>query len=226
MSLKHIAIIPDGNRRWAKEKGLASMDGHRQGYERFKQFGDWALARGIEHVTFWAFSTENWKRSKEEVGYLMDLLLFALTKESEEYHKRNVRLKVIGRREELSPALQHAIKDLEENTKNNTRGQVNLCLNYGGRAELVHAVQEIVASGISKDTVTEELISRSLWTADIPEPDLVIRTGGEKRLSGFEPWQTIYSEWAFEDMYWPDFTEADFDRVLADYAERERRYGA
>ncbi len=223
---KHLAIIPDGNRRWANAHGLPSLEGHRKGYDLFKEVGDWALARGVEYLSFWGFSTENWKRSKEEVGYLMDLILHALTKEADVYHKKNVRLKVIGRKEQLSPALQDAIRVMEEKTKNNTRGQVNLCINYGGRAEMVQAVQKIMASGVSREAVTEEMISESLWTAGVPEPDLVIRTGGEKRLSGFQPWQTIYSEWAFEEMYWPDFSEADFDRVLADYAERERRYGA
>ncbi len=223
---KHLAIIPDGNRRWAKAHGLPNLEGHRRGYDLFKQLGDWALARGIEHLSFWAFSTENWKRSEEEVGYFMDLLLHALTKESDVYHEKNVRLKVIGNTSQLSPTIQNAIQAMEEKTKNNTRGQVNVCISYGGRAEIVQAVQKIVASGVAEEAVTEEMISGALWTAGIPEPDLVIRTGGEKRLSGFQPWQTVYSEWAFEHMFWPDFSEADLDRLLVEYAARERRYGA
>lgn len=220
----HLAIIPDGNRRWAKAQGLPAFEGHRRGYELFKEVGDWAFASGVKQISFWGFSTENWKRSEEEVGFLMSLLLQALTKDARAFHDRNIRVKVIGRKQDFSPALQEAIEVIEKETEANTAGQVNLCVNYGGRAELLHVVQTLLRSG--KHDVTEEDISSALWTAGIPDPDLVIRTGGEQRLSGFQPWQTVYSEWVFEKMFWPDFSRADFDRILKEYDARDRRYGA
>lgn len=225
MHLKHLAIIPDGNRRWAKDRGLPSFEGHRRGYEAFKTIGEAALARGIEHMSFWAFSTENWKRSEEEVGYLMDLLLHALTKDVDYYHQKGIRLCVIGRREGLSENIVRAIDAAEAKTEKNVRGQINIMLNYGGQAEIVDAVKELIASGISPNEVTEERISKTIWMKHIPPPDLIVRTSGEQRLSGFMSWAGAYAELLFIKKHWPDFKEEDLDQVIEDFEHRERRFG-
>ncbi|MBU0646478.1 di-trans,poly-cis-decaprenylcistransferase [Patescibacteria group bacterium] len=223
--MKHLAIILDGNRRWAKAQGLPTFEGHRRGYDRVKEIGLAALERGIEHLTVFAFSTENWKRSEEEVGYLMDLLLKALTKDLDFYMKHQVRLKVIGRRTGLSDKIQAAIAEAEDKTKGNTAGQINLCINYGGRAELVDAVKDIVASGVNPEQVTEELISSKIWMKDIPDPDLIIRTSGEQRTSGFLTWSGTYSEILFVEKPWPDFTVEDLDAAIDNFSNRDRRFG-
>lgn len=223
--MKHLAIILDGNRRWARAQGLPTLEGHRRGYERVKEIGLAALERGVEHLTVFAFSTENWKRSEEEVGYLMDLLLKALTKDLDFYMENNVRLRVIGRREGLSEKIQQAIQAAEEKTQNNTAGQFNLCINYGGRAELVDAVKSIVSQGIDPDQITEEMISQNIWMKDIPDPDLIIRTSGEQRLSGFLTWSGTYSEILFVEKPWPDFSVQDLERALQDFSARDRRFG-
>ncbi|MEK7105199.1 MAG: polyprenyl diphosphate synthase [Patescibacteria group bacterium] len=225
MALEHLAIILDGNRRWAKGKGLPTLEGHRRGYDNVKTIGLAALERGVKHFSVFAFSTENWKRSKEEVGYLMDLLHFALTSEVDFYMKHNVRLKVIGRREGLSDKLCQAIDEAEQKTANNTAGQINLCINYGGRAEIVDAVKQLVAEGVSADNITEELITSKTWMHDIPEPDLIIRTSGEQRLSGFLTWSGVYSELLFLEKHWPDFMVEDLEAAIAEFGDRERRFG-
>jgi len=223
--MRHLAIILDGNRRWAKAQGLPAFEGHRRGYDQVKEIGLAALERGIEHLTVFAFSTENWKRSQEEVGYLMDLLLKALTNDLAFYMEHRVRLRVIGRRVGLSDKIQKAIRVAEEKTAANTAGQINLCINYGGRAELVDAVKEIIAEGKSPDQITEELISEKIWMQGIPDPDLIIRTSGEQRTSGFLTWSGTYSEILFVKKTWPDFSVADLDAALADYNSRDRRFG-
>ena len=225
MSINHLAIILDGNRRWARAQGLPTVEGHRQGYDRVKEVGDWCLARGIKYLTVYAFSTENWKRGKEEVGYLMDLLHRALTKEISYYMKRNIRLQVIGRRRELSDKLIKAIDEAEAKTKGNTAGQVNLCINYGGRAEILEGVQKLIESGVAASEVTEELFADQLWTAGLPDPELIIRTSGEHRLSGFLTWSGVYSELLFIDKHWPDFSEPDLDQAIEWFAGRSRRFG-
>ena len=225
MSINHLAIILDGNRRWARSRNLPTFEGHRRGYDRVKEVGDWCLNRGIKYLTVYAFSTENWKRSKEEVGYLMDLLFLALTKEVDFYVKRNIRLKVIGRRRELSDKLVKAIDEAEDRTKDNTAAQINLCINYGGRAEIIEGVQKMIDSGVSSDKVTEEVFADQLWTADLPDPELIIRTSGEHRLSGFLTWSGVYSELLFIDKHWPDFAEQDLDHALAWFSNRSRRFG-
>ena len=223
--LRHIAFIFDGNRRWARERGLPMLEGHRRGYERVKDLADWCLARGIEHMSGWAFSTDNWKRSKKEVGHLMDLALRMLTKDLKEFDKRDLRLKVIGRREDLSPKLQKAIEAAEAATAGNTRGQFNLCFNYGGHAEIIEGVKKCLQEGIKPEDLTEELFASKLWTAGIPEPDLIIRTSGEQRTSGFLSWSGAYADLYFSDLYWPDFSEEELDRAIEWYKERERRHG-
>lgn len=225
MPINHLAIILDGNRRWAKENGLPSLEGHRRGYDNVKTIGLAALSRGIAHFTVFAFSTENWKRSAEEVGYLMDLLHHALTAELDFYMKNDIRLRVIGRREGLSEKLVAAIADAEARTANNARGQLNICINYGGRAEIVDAVKRLLAEGAKPEEITEELMASKVWMAGIPDPDLIIRTSGEQRLSGFLTWSGVYSELLFLDVHWPAFGEEQLDAAIAEYESRERRFG-
>jgi undecaprenyl diphosphate synthase len=225
MGLKHLAMILDGNRRWAKSKGLPTLEGHRRGYDNVKTIGLAALERGVEHFTVFAFSTENWKRSEEEVGYLMDLLHFALTAEVDFYMKHNVRLRVIGRREGLSEKMIAAIDAAEAKTAGNTAGQINLCINYGGRPEIIDAVKALLEAGVKTEEVTEELVASKMWMAGIPDPDLIVRTSGEQRLSGFLTWSGVYSELLFVEKHWPDFSVEDLDAALAEFEQRGRRFG-
>ncbi|MDP3244538.1 MAG: polyprenyl diphosphate synthase [bacterium] len=222
---QHIGIIMDGNRRWAKEKGLPTFEGHRRGYNKIKEVGDWCLKRGIKTVTVYAFSTENWKRSKKEVNYLMGLLKRFARKEVNFFNKRNVKIKFIGRINELASDIKKAINNIEEKTKNNTRALFNVALNYGGRAEIIDAVKKIIKEKISAKKIDEKLISSYLYTKDLPDPDFIIRTSGEKRLSSFLLWQGSYAELCFYPAYWPAFSEKDFDECLLDFAKRKRRFG-
>lgn len=223
--LKHIAFIPDGNRRWAKEQGLPTLEGHRRGYDRFKDVLQWCLDRNIREVTFWGFSTENWKRAKEEVGYLMDLFLLILTKDVKVFSEKGMRLNVIGRRNDLSPAIQEAIAKAEESTRHNTEGQVNLCFNYGGRPEILEVVKQCLDEGLAPEMVTEEDVSQRLWSKSMTDIDLIVRTSGEQRLSGFQPWKGHYAELFFTNNHWPDFDEQDLDAAIAFFQGRERRFG-
>lgn len=224
-NIQHLAIIMDGNRRWAKEHGLPSLEGHRRGYNKLKQVGDWCLARGIKYFTVYAFSTENWHREKKEINYLMGLFQRALTKEIPIFMKKGIRLRVIGRRQELSERLRKAIIKAEEATKNNNKGTLNLAINYGGRLEIVEAVKKIIKKKISPAQITDKLISENIWLAEQPDPDLIIRTSGEQRLSGFLTWQSVYSELYFVKCHWPDFSEKDLDKAINDYNNRHRRFG-
>lgn len=224
-SLEHLAIIMDGNRRWAKEHGFPALEGHRAGYERMKEAGDWCLDRGIKTLSVFAFSTENWKRSEEEVGWLMDLLEEALTKELASFHQKGVRLKIIGRREGLRPSILRAIDHAEELTKNNTRATFAICLNYGGRLEIVDACRKLVEKGMKAEDIDEKAIQSAMYWPDMPDPDLVIRTSGEERISGFLLWECAYSEFYWCEQHWPDFDEQELDKALEEYATRQRRYG-
>jgi undecaprenyl diphosphate synthase len=220
--MKHLAIIIDGNRRWARERGLPTLEGHRKGYENVKTIGLAAFERGVEFFTVYAFSTENWKRTKEEVGYLMELLLQALTKDLGFFLEHNARLKVIGQREGLSQKILAAIDVAEEKTAHGTQGQINLCINYGGRAEIIEGMNTLIKHG---QEVTEEQLSSAIWMKDIPDPDMIIRTSGEQRLSGFLTWSGVYSELKFLEKNWPDFSEKDLDDCLEDFNQRQRRFG-
>lgn len=223
--IKHLAIIMDGNRRWAKGRGLPLMTGHQRGYEKMKQVGDWCLARGIKILTVFAFSTENWKRNKQEVDFLMNLLCRGLTKELPVFIKKGIQLKVIGSREKLSKKLKEAISKAERDTKNNSKGTLNIAINYGGRLELVEAMKKIARQKISPAQINEGVIAKNLWTAGEPDPDLIIRTSGEQRLSGFLTWQSVYSEFYFCNHHWPEFSEKDLDEAISDFENRERRFG-
>lgn len=223
--LNHLAIIMDGNRRWAKERGMSTFEGHRAGYERMKEVGDWCLDRGIQTLTVFAFSTENWNRTQEEVGYLMDLLEDALTKELTSYHEKGVRMKIIGRRDPLRPSVLRAIDAAEDLTKNNTRATFAICLNYGGRPEILDVCKKMIADGLKPEEVTEEEFAKRLYWPNMPNPDLIVRTSGEERLSGFLTWEGVYSEFYVTQKHWPDFDEEELDKALEAYAGRQRRFG-
>lgn len=216
---KHLAVIIDGNRRWAKKRGLSSFAGHKKGFDNTIKIGEHCLDKGIKILTFYCFSTENWNRPKKEVNYLMKLLSSGLDKYIKKCVERKIKIKITGQKERLSKKLQEKIKRAEEATKENGKGILNLLISYGGRTEIVQAAQKI------KGKITEEKINNNLWTAGLPAPDLIIRTGGEKRLSNFLTWQSVYSELYFTDKFWPAFTKKDLDKAFEDYASRSRRFG-
>ncbi len=226
----HIAIIMDGNRRWAKQRNLPVKLGHKQGAETIKKIVRYANKIGIKYITVYAFSTENWKREKEEVNGLMSLLKGYLEDFSKEADTENIVIKVLGNISRLPKSLQENIEKAIKRTQNNTGIVFNIAFNYGGRDEITTAVKEIaeqVKEGkISVDDITEETISDHLYTRKMPDPDLLIRTSGEIRLSGFLPWQSVYSEFLFLDKLWPDFTEKDLDEAIEIYKKRNRKYGA
>ena len=224
---QHIVLFPDGNRRWAKKQGVSAFDGHSKGREIFADFMTWCKDRGVLIVTVFGFSTENWNRSKEEVAYLMNLFEVYLGSDEQiaTYMKEGMRVRVIGDRSRLSSSLLVAIDKAETMTANNTEFTMNLAVSYGGRWDITNAVKEIVAEGITADKITEDVISEHLSMAELPDPDLIIRVGGEKRLSNFVLWQGAYSELYFSPKYWPDFNEQDLDAALAEYAQRQRRFG-
>lgn len=222
----HLAIIMDGNRRWARERGLPTLVGHQQGYKKVEEVGDWCLKRGVKILTLFAFSTENWQRSPREVSYLMKLLKKALSKKNiKKFNQKGIRVQVIGQKERLDKQFQKIIKEAEEKTKNNKKGILNLAISYGGRAEIVEAVKKIIQKKVPLEKITEKTIEENLWTAGLPDPDLIIRTSGELRLSGFLTWQSVYSELYFTNKYWPDFSEADLDEAFRNYHLRQRRFG-
>lgn len=218
----HLGIIMDGNRRWAKERGLPSFEGHRKGAEKVKQIARHCKARGIKVLTLYAFSTENWDRQKEEVDFLLKLGSYFLDKEIKELHREGARLLVIGQKERLPASLRKKIEKAENLTKGNRDLTLVFAISYGGRTEIVEAVKNIIGNGAS---ITEEAISENLYTAGLPDPDLIIRTSGEMRTSGFLLWQSAYSEWYFCQKHWPEFSEIDLDEALNEYAKRQRRFG-
>lgn len=224
--MNHLAVIMDGNRRWAQQRGLSANEGHLAGYERLKQIGDACIDRGIPVFTVFAFSTENWKRNQEEVGFLMDLMERALTRELEQFTKRGARLRIVGRREGLRPSVLRAIEHAEESSKANTASTFVICFNYGGQAEIVDACKKIVADGIAVDQVNELEIQKRMYWPEMPAPDVIVRTSGEERTSGFLTWEAAYSELYWTKKDWPDFDEQELDAVIQEYARRQRRFGA
>ena len=224
--VSHLAIIMDGNRRWAKEQGLPALEGHRRGYDRMKQVGDWCIDRGIKILTVFAFSTENWNRTEEEVGYLMDLLEHAVSADLPHYISRGIRLRILGRRDRLRPSILSAIDKAEKDTANGTTATFCICLNYGGKPEIVDACRALIESGVKAEDVTEELLQSKMYWPEMPSPDLVVRTSGEQRLSGFLTWETAYSEIYWSQVHWPAFDEVELDRALEDFSARQRRFGA
>jgi undecaprenyl diphosphate synthase len=222
---RHLAIVMDGNRRWARKKHLPAIAGHRAGVETIRRTLRAARERGVEYLTLYSFSTENWSRDEEEVGALMALLEETIRRETKTLVEDGVRLRVIGRLHELSDRLQRAIAGAVTETSPGTRGVMTLAFNYGGRAEIVDAVKRLVSDGVSPEQIDEAAIAKRLYAPEHPDPDLLIRTGGELRVSNFLLWEVAYSEMWATQVLWPDFSVADLDAALASYAERERRFG-
>jgi undecaprenyl diphosphate synthase len=226
----HVAIIMDGNGRWAKARSLPRVAGHRRGAEAARRAVEAAVELGVSYLTLFGFSSENWKRPADEVGDLMTLLRHYLRGEVADLHRNNVRVRVIGDRERLAPDIVTLIDNTEALTAQNTRLQLSIALSYGGRAEITGAARriaaEVRAGTLDPADIDEDCFAQHLLTVGIPDPDLVIRTSGEQRLSNFLLWQTAYSEFIFIETLWPDFTKADFERALDEYRGRERRYGA
>ncbi len=212
----------DGNRRWAKSRGLPTLAGHQRGYETALKIIEHAFDSGILCVTLFAFSTENWNRSKAEISYLMKLVLKMIMKQAEVLHKRGIRLVIIGSHERVPKNVLHAIAEAERLTRNNMKGTLQIAFNYGGRNEITDAIRSIVRD---KMPISEETISSRLYTAGTPDPDLIIRTSGEQRLSGFLLWQSAYSELYFTKVNWPSFTAKHFDEAIEEYGKRKRRFG-
>ena len=225
---QHIAIIMDGNRRWAKKNNLEKAQGHKEGAENLRRIARFANEIGIKYMTVYAFSTENWKRSKDEVSAIMKLLkiyMLDFLKNS----KSNIKIRVIGEKKDLPDGLYDEIKKVEEKTKNNTGMVLNIAFNYGGRAELVNATKQIVSQikngTIDVEDINEELISKNIYTADQPDPDLLIRTSGEERISNFLLWQIAYTEFVFSDKYWPEYSNEDLLETIKIYESRNRKFG-
>lgn len=223
----HVAIIVDGNGRWAKEKGLPRSKGHDAGFKRLKEITNYAFKKGIKVVSVYVFSTENFKRSKEEVDHLMNLFVNGFKKDKF-YQKENIKVVFSGRKEPLSNEVLCAMSTIAEETKNNTLGTLNVCLNYGGRSEIIDATKSIVKNvidgKIELDNINEDMFSNYLYQK-LPEVDLMIRTSGELRLSNFLLWQNSYAEFYFPKTYFPDFSEEEFDKAIIEYTKRDRRYG-
>lgn len=222
----HVAIIMDGNGRWAKERGQDRLAGHEAGTENIRRILRQAAKDGVNYLTFWAFSTENWRRPEEEVSGLMAILGRALISEVDELHSQGAQLRHIGDLSALSPDLQQSVNEAIELTAHNDRIILTIAFNYGGRQELIHAAQGMLKDGIDPESVTEDVFERYLYMPDLPDADLIIRTSGEYRLSNFLLWQGAYSELYFSPKFWPDFSPEDFDAALQDFAQRERRFGA
>lgn len=227
---KHIAIIMDGNRRWARKRGLDPKLGHKAGAKTLEKIVRYANKIGLDYITVYAFSTENWKRTEDEVGALMLLLQNYLDEYSRRADTENIKVKVLGDISALPEGMQKSIKNCMERTKENTGVTFNIALNYGGRDEILKAVkkiaQDVKENKIKINEITEETISNSLYTAGQPDPDLLIRTSGELRTSNFLPWQIVYSEFVFTDKNWPDFEEKDLDEAIEIYQRRNRKFGA
>lgn len=221
-----LGLIMDGNRRWAKVHGLPAFEGHRCGYEKLTDLLSWCKEAGVKHVVVYAFSTENWKRTEEEVGYLMQLFRTVIFKETERFKKENGRVKFIGQKERFDKDIREGMEKMEKETADGEYA-LYVCISYGGRAEIFSAVQKLAKEKTPEEiaALTEEKFGGLLWTNGMPEPDIVIRTGGEKRLSNFLTWQSVYSELFFSDTLWPEFSKEEFTGILEEYAKRERRRG-
>ncbi len=221
----HIGIIMDGNGRWARQRGQRRTEGHRAGIRAIRRVMEAADRAGVHHLTLYAFSTENWSRPRYEVATLMRLFEQTLQEEVDELHQNGVRIRVIGRRERLSARLCRLVEEAETRTRENSRGALNVAINYGGRAEIVDAVRSLAREGQDLRKLDEETLAAHLYTAGLPDPDLIIRTAGELRTSNFLIWQAAYAELYVTQTLWPDFGAADLEAALADYAVRVRRFG-
>jgi undecaprenyl diphosphate synthase len=222
---KHVAIIMDGNGRWAGERGMHRSEGHKAGIDNVRRITTSFAGHGVKYLTLFAFSTENWERPSDEVGFLISLMGEAVRQETKPLHDQGVRIRHIGRLDRLPEGLQDVIRESMELTKDNERITLNLAYDYGGRAEIIDAVRAMVADGLRPDDITEDTLQRHLYTAGLPDPDLIIRTAGEMRISNFLIWQSAYAEYYATDVHWPDFDERQVAKALEAYAGRQRRYG-
>ena len=223
---RHVAVIMDGNGRWANERGMPRLAGHKAGTENFQRVLETLHRAGVDFVTLYAFSTENWSRPSAEVNGLLELLAVIIASAVDDLHRNDVRIRHLGELDRLPPALADAIRDAVERTEGN--GGLELCVafDYGGRAEIVRAARRVVAAGTAPEDVTEELLRANMYLPDVPDPDLIIRTAGEQRLSNFLIWQAAYSEYYHTPVYWPDFGPDEAERAVAEYKRRRRRFGA
>jgi undecaprenyl diphosphate synthase len=221
----HVAMIMDGNGRWAKSRGLPRMAGHRAGTENLRRVITATVEFGIKYLTIYAFSTENWSRPEDEVHGLLQIVADVIDRELKELHSQGVQLRHIGRLEKLPEALRTKVQKAIDLTKNNDRLVLNIAFNYGGRDELVYAFSRMIADGVRPDQVNEELIGKYLYTAGVPDPDMIIRTSGEFRTSNFLLWQAAYAEWYITPTYWPDFDKEEYRKALIAFNQRDRRFG-
>jgi undecaprenyl diphosphate synthase len=222
---RHVAIIMDGNGRWAKQRGLPRVAGHRAGTENLRAIIRASAEFGIQYLTLYAFSTENWSRPRAEIDGLMRILSDVIDREMGELHKEGARLVHIGHLDGLSDVLQKKVRQAIEMTKDNQRITIVLAFNYGGRDEIITGIKHMLKDGVDPESVDAELVSQYMFTKDLPDPDLVIRTSGEHRTSNFLTWQTVYSEWYFSPVYWPDFDKEELRKAIEDYNTRSRRFG-
>ena len=222
---QHIVLFPDGNRRWARQKSMHTLEGHKQGYNNLLDFSEWCKKRGVKVLTAFGFSTENWNRTEEEVKYLMNLLEKCLLDNLDKYQKDGVKVKVIGQRDRLPESLKKAAETVEKATAENSNLHLNLAISYGGKWDILNAVKKIVEEKIPVEKIEEKIFESYLSTADLPTPDFIIRAGGEKRMSNFVLWQAAYSELYFSEKLWPDFSEKDLDEALEEFDRRQRRFG-
>lgn len=222
---RHVAIIMDGNRRWAEVRGLARLEGHRRGLENMRSVVSYLGDRQVKYVTIFAFSTENWSRPRDEVEGLLRLLEERIEQETQGFHRMGVKLRHLGSLDRLSPSIKRSIEKAVELTKNNTSLTLSFAFNYGGRSEILHAVRQLISEEIPTQDIDESLFNRYLYTTGLPDVDLLIRTGGELRISNFLIWQMAYSEYYFTDVLWPDFNSKEVDKALLAYSQRQRRFG-
>lgn len=222
---KHIGLIVDGNRRWAKKHGLPSYEGHLAGYNALKEVIFAAVEAGIETISIYAFSTENWKRGEGETGKLMKLALLAFRQDLNQFIDHGIRVKILGTDEGLDKKLIIAGKEAETKTEHLTKGTLGICFNYGGRQELVDATAKCISDGLRADEINEAAIEKRLYAAELPSVDIVVRTSGEKRISNFMLWRVAYSEFMFIDKFWPDMRSDDVQDIIQEYTKRQRRYG-
>ena len=224
-NLRHLAIILDGNRRWAKKRGLPTLAGHREGIEAVKRVIGACLKYNIPYLTVYAFSTENWQRSKREVGYLMRLAYKYIGGGVSYFNEHNVRVRIWGDKKGLDKELLRKLQAAEKATQGNTALNFNICFNYGGRLEILQAVKKILKEQINPARLSEKLFSSYLFSADVPDPDMIVRSSGEMRLSNFLPWQGVYSELYFTKTLWPDFGEKEIKEIIREFSKRQRRFG-
>ncbi|HEX7483825.1 MAG TPA: polyprenyl diphosphate synthase [Candidatus Saccharimonadales bacterium] len=222
---RHIGYIVDGNRRWAKEHGLPTFKGHAAGYKVVHKIAQASFDAGVEYVSLYIFSTENWKRSQDEVGKLMNMVIKAAVEDLHIFQENNIKVVILGSRDQLSPKVLEAVESVEANTANNTGGTLAVCFNYGGQQEIVDACKKIVQAGVDVADITPDLISEHLYKPELPPIDIVVRTSGEQRLSNFMLWRSAYSELLFLDKLWPDMTKDDVTSILEEYSRRSRRFG-